>query len=109
MIIGQKSWGDVFPDEVKEMIDSGKKLQLIDVREPQEYANGHIPGAKLISLSQIAQRTSEIDRDVETIMICHSGNRSGMACDYLSQLGFTNLKNMVGGMSSWTGEVERGM
>ncbi|MBO8170837.1 MAG: rhodanese-like domain-containing protein [Bacillaceae bacterium] len=105
MFVDQK-WENITPDEVKQMIESGKPVQLIDVREPDEYASGHIPGAKLISLSEIAARASEIDPNQETIMICRSGNRSGMACEFLSQQGFKNLKNMVGGMMAWTGDVE---
>ncbi|QQE81087.1 rhodanese-like domain-containing protein [Alicyclobacillus sp. SO9] len=92
--------------DVKERIQSGKSVQIIDVREPGEFAGGHIPGAKLIPLGQIMQRTKEIDTNKETVVVCRSGSRSAMACQFLQQSGFKNVHNLMGGMMSWDGDIE---
>lgn len=92
--------------DVKEHLRSGSSLQIIDVREPHEFRNGHIPGAKLIPLGQLQRRLDEIDKQQETVLVCHSGNRSGVACDFLDRIGFRNVRNLMGGMSSWDGQVE---
>ncbi len=74
---------------------------IIDVREPSEWATGHIPGATLIPLGEIANRTNEVPRDRTVITVCHTGNRSAQARDILRQAGFTNVTSMTGGMTDW--------
>lgn len=98
-------WKDITPEEVKAMLNR-KDIQLIDVREIDEYRAGHIPGITHVSLSQFVERTGEIDPEKEVICVCRSGNRSGTACEYLSSLGYKKLHNMVGGMNKWSGEIE---
>jgi rhodanese-related sulfurtransferase len=90
--------------EVEQLI-TDKEVSLIDVREVDEVAAGKIPGIKNIPLSELTERVSEIEKDKEHIIICRSGNRSGKACAYLTQLGY-NVINMSGGMLEWEGEVE---
>ncbi|MCL6442664.1 MAG: rhodanese-like domain-containing protein [Alicyclobacillus sp.] len=92
--------------DVKERLGKGERLQIIDVREPSEVMSGKIPGAKNIPLAQIPRRMDEIDPNVETIVVCRSGSRSARACEYLMSQGFHQVRNMVGGMLSWTGDVE---
>ena|ERR1700730_9348112 len=82
-------------------------VHIIDVREEDEYAAGHIPGSKLIPLSVFAERHEEIDRNQEAIIICRSGNRSGKACEFLRAQGYTNMRSLTGGMLGWQGEVEK--
>lgn len=96
------------PVDVKERIRSGKKLQIIDVRQSGEYVSGHIPGAKLIPLNELPQRYKEIDTAEETVIVCHSGGRSSIACDFLQNAGYKNIHNLMGGMSRWDGDVQRG-
>lgn len=96
----------ISPRDVQSRLEKGEKLQIIDVREPGEVASGKIPGAKNIPLGQIPSRLNEISRNVETIMVCRSGGRSGRACEFLVGQGFGNVKNMTGGMLSWSGKVE---
>ncbi|ALS21505.1 MULTISPECIES: rhodanese-like domain-containing protein [Paenibacillus] len=91
----------ITPAEVKQRIESGEKLFILDVREPEEIALGMIPGAKSIPLMQIPERLAEIPQDGETILVCRSGNRSGRAYEYLEAQGFKGLKNMTGGMLEW--------
>ena len=90
-------------DELKARMDAGEKLNLIDCREPNEYAEFNI-GATLIPLGKF--QTFQIDeledlKNEEVIIHCRSGNRSGHACMLLDTMGFTNTKNVIGGMLEW--------
>ncbi len=89
--------------ELQERISNGEKLNLVDVREISEHNEFNIGGV-LIPLGKI--KTMEIDqlealKDQEIIFYCRSGNRSGQACQILDMLGFTNTKNLLGGMLAW--------
>lgn len=97
----------IHPVDVKERLKRGEKLTIVDVREDEEVATGKIPGAKHIRLNDLPQRYKEIDPGEETIMVCRSGNRSAVACEYLYGLGYRNVKNMMGGMNAWGGDVEK--
>lgn len=102
----KQKWEDITPDKVGGMVNNKADIQLIDVRELDEYEQGHIPNTKHIPLSQFVARIDEIDPNKEAIFVCRSGNRSGKACEYLSSLGYKKLKNMVGGMIEWEGHIE---
>ena len=99
---------EIQPDEVKERLAQNEKLHLIDVRELDEYEEGHIPGVTLIPLNALPQYLETLDKSLEYIMVCRRGNRSGVATELMLELGFTNPKNMVGGMLQWSGNVETG-
>lgn len=90
-------------EELKARMDAGEKLHVIDVREPDEYAEFNI-GAKLIPLGQIqAMQIDELEdlKNEELIIHCRSGKRSAVACLFLESMGFTNTKNVEGGMLAW--------
>ena len=90
-------------EEVKKRLDAGESLHLLDVREPHEHADFNI-GGTLLPLGRIQQMdTDEIEnwKDDEVIVYCRSGNRSGMASMMLETAGFTNVKNLTGGMLAW--------
>lgn len=94
---------NITPEEVKKRLDIGELLNLIDVREPHENAEFNI-GGKLVPLGKIqSMQIDDIEdlRNKEVILYCRSGNRSGMAAMTLDQLGFTNTKNLTGGMLAW--------
>ncbi len=76
---------------------------LLDVREPEEYAAMHAPNAKLIPLSELEARISEIDsyRDKPVVVMCRSGRRSAKAVEELKDAGFTQVSNMKGGITAW--------
>jgi rhodanese-related sulfurtransferase len=99
---------DITPAELAEKIAANAdEVILIDVREPYEWQVGHLPTARHIPLAQVPQRLVEIPKDVEVIMICRSGGRSARAQDYLlRQAGYTNVKNLVGGMQRWARDVD---
>src|SRR3989442_13639600 len=90
-------------EEVKQRLDAGEQLHLLDVREPHENAEFNI-GGTLFPLGKIqSMQTEDIEdlKNEEVICYCRSGNRSGMAAMMLEQFGFTNTKNLVGGMLAW--------
>ena len=89
--------------ELKNRMDAGEKINLIDVREPHENADFNI-GGQLIPLGKIqTMQTDDIEdlKEEEVILYCRSGNRSGQACLLLDTFGFTNTKNLTGGMLAW--------
>lgn len=88
-----------------EVLSLGHEVVFCDVREPEEFAQGHIPSALWIPLGELASRFAEIPRDQEVIMVCHSGRRSHRACEFLISQGYTQTINLLGGMLQWTGEV----
>ncbi|MCM3271946.1 sulfurtransferase TusA family protein [Paenibacillus elgii] len=89
-------------EEVHSKVSSGEDVHVIDVREPAEYAFGHIPGALSIPLGQPEDNAAELDPDKEYYVVCRTGNRSDMACQLLSEKGFQHVKNVIPGMSEWT-------
>lgn len=91
----------ILPSEIKERLDRGEQLAIVDVREDEEVASGIIPGAKHIPLAQLPDRLSEIPQVEELILVCRSGNRSGRAISFLEAQGYKGLKNMTGGMLEW--------
>ena len=95
--------------ELKQRLDAGEDIHLLDVREPEENAEFNI-GGTLIPLGQIRyMQTDEIDdwKDEEIVVYCRSGNRSGIATQFLEQMGFAHVKNLVGGMLAWKEMEER--
>jgi rhodanese-related sulfurtransferase len=90
-------------EELKRRLDTGEKLNIVDVREPYENAEFNI-GGTLVPLGKIqTMQIEELDdlKDQEIILYCRSGNRSGQACMFLEMMGFKNTKNLVGGMLAW--------
>jgi len=95
---------EITPEEVLAKIEKGEKLQIIDVREVEEWEAGHIKQAKLIPLGFLPHRMDELDKDTPIVMVCRSGARSHTATQYVTEQGF-DAANMVGGMLAWPGEV----
>lgn len=94
---------EITVDELKSRVDAGEKLNVIDVREPNEYAEANI-GAKLIPLGNVmSMQVDDLEdlKNEEVIVHCRSGMRSAQACLMLDQMGFTNTKNVVGGILAW--------
>jgi rhodanese-related sulfurtransferase len=85
-------------------------LQLIDVREPQEIAIAVLPGFQVFPLSQSAEwmatLPTQLDPQGETYVICHHGMRSAQMCQWLTQQGFTNVKNIAGGIDAYAAVVD---
>jgi len=93
--------------ELHARLRNGDDLQLIDVRQPEEYAFCRIEGSVLIPLGELAQRAGEIDPDRPTVLICHHGVRSMQALAYLQHRHeLTNLLNLRGGIHAWSVQVD---
>lgn len=95
----------ISPEEVKSLLEAGKQLNIIDVRETGEVASGKIPTAVNIPLGILPLRYQELDKSKEYVMVCRSGGRSSQATLFLEDKGL-NVINMAGGMLAWSGEVE---
>ncbi len=92
--------------ELKTKIQDKQQLILLDVREPNEFEFAHIDGSVLIPLNQIPQRLREIDIDQDIVLICHHGMRSMQAANFLAQVGYKMISNLVGGIDAWSIEVD---
>ena len=92
--------------ELKAKIDRGDKFTLIDVREPHEYAIAKIPGAKLVPLATVKDRLHEFDTADDIVVQCKMGGRSAQALQVLKQAGFKKVKNLVGGITAWSNDVD---
>ncbi len=96
----------VTPSELKQELDSGKEVFILDVREPHEYEICCLEGATLIPLGQVPARLEELNREHDIVVMCRSGARSGKAAQYLAQKGFPKVRNLTGGILAWSDEVD---
>jgi len=92
-------------DQVRRYLDEREpeSFALLDVRQPEEYGQEHIPGAKLVPLGELPDRIGELDRKMTTIVYCRSGARAGSATGLMMNAGFDDVWNMTGGMLAWQG------
>src|SRR5919197_3400191 len=98
---------EITATELKQRLDQGDDIQIIDVREPHEYEIGKIPDSKLIPLGQVLNRMNEIDSNRETVVHCKMGGRSAKAIEALTRAGFPGrLTNLKGGITAWSNEVD---
>jgi rhodanese-related sulfurtransferase len=75
---------------------------ILDVRQPDEWAAGHIPDATLIPLGELAARVADVPQDRQVVVVCRSGNRSAQGRDILLAAGYPSVTSMAGGMNDWT-------
>ncbi|MCA1815369.1 MAG: hypothetical protein LC746_02975 [Acidobacteria bacterium] len=98
---------EITATELKQRLDRGDDLQIIDVREPNEYETARLEGTKLIPLAQVVNRMNEIDPGSETVVHCKGGVRSAKAIEALQRAGFAGrLVNLKGGITAWSNEVD---
>ena len=93
----------VSADDAATALASRTDLVLLDVRTPEEFADGHVDGATLIDFygADFADQLAELDRDASYVVYCRSGNRSGQTVDLMQQLGFTDVQDVEGGVLAW--------
>ncbi len=96
-------------EELKQRLDRGEDVFILDVRNPEEIQICRLPGSTVIPLPTLPQRFGELDRDREIIVHCKSGVRSQKAIHFLRQQGFAKLKNLTGGILAWADRIDRGM
>ncbi|ODU37569.1 MAG: sulfurtransferase [Thiobacillus sp. SCN 63-374] len=97
------------PAELAAHLQTGHAPVLLDVREPWEWNLCHLPDAILIPMRELPVRLHELDKDAETVVICHHGVRSYHAARYLETLGFGDVVNLSGGVAAWADEVDPAM
>ena len=96
----------ISPKELKARLDKGDNLVLLDVREDWEYSLAKIDGSILVPLGTLPQSLTRLNRESEIIAICHHGMRSADATNFLLQQGFSNVKNLMGGIDAWSIQVD---
>jgi rhodanese-related sulfurtransferase len=97
---------EILPSDVKQRLDRGEKMMLIDVREPHEYAICHIEGAILIPMGTIPANLQKLDTDEDVICFCHHGMRSMDVANWLRAQGVKSAKSMAGGIDRWSLEID---
>lgn len=100
---------EITPAQVKARMDGGDDFVLVDVREQHEWDICNIDGAKLIPLSEFEDRIDELDSDADIVVHCKMGGRSAKVQDILYANGYSNVKNMVGGITRWADDVDASM
>ncbi len=94
------------PLQIKEILESGEKIRLIDVREEWEYKIAKIPGSELMPLSRFVEFIPSLDPKDKIIVYCHKGVRSLNVCYYLFNAGFDRIINLNGGIDAWVDEID---
>lgn len=93
-------------EELKGRMDRGENVFVLDVRNPEEFQICRIPGSKLLPLPELPQRFAELDKNREMVVHCKSGMRSAKAVQFLTQQGFSKLKNLKGGILAWIDRID---
>ena len=96
-------------EQLKEQLDNGTTMQLLDVRETWEYEICHIEPSINIPMSEIPKVLDDIDPDKTTIIICHHGMRSFQVAQYLESQGFDDVGNLEGGIAAWATTIDQSM
>ena len=92
----------ITPRELKEKLDAGNRPELLDVRESWEFELARIQGSRLIPLSDLPDRFTELDPAAETVVICHHGSRSAYVTQALERAGFVKVLNLEGGLDAYS-------
>lgn len=90
-------------------MEAGESPELLDIREDWEVDIASLPGARHIPMGEIPDRVTELDRDTELVVYCHSGVRSQQVVMFLERAGFTRVHNLDGGIHAWAQAVDPGM
>lgn len=98
--------GEIFPRQLKERMERGDALLILDVREPEEIALAPFPDATHIPMGEVPGRMSELDPQRETVVVCHHGIRSAQVAGYLATIGFARVLNLTGGIDAWSVTVD---
>jgi rhodanese-related sulfurtransferase len=93
---------NITASRLKARLDVGDRPVLLDVREPWEFDLARIEGSKLIPMSELAERITELDPGTETVVVCHHGNRSSYVTQALQRVGFEKVLNLEGGLDAYS-------
>ena len=99
---------EITPRELAQHLENGRSVRLIDVRQPWENQVARLPESVLIPLNELPRRAGEVPADPSALIVvyCHHGIRSLSAADYLSRLGYYNVRSLAGGIDAWSCEVD---
>ncbi len=96
---------EIQPEELKRKLDARENVYVLDVRDPDEYAQSNL-GGNLIPLAELPKRLGELDPGQEIVCHCKMGGRGGKATELLMQNGFKNVKNLAGGLFAWSERID---
>jgi adenylyltransferase/sulfurtransferase len=96
-------------EELKQKLDLGENITLLDVREPHEWPISDLPEAIKIPLGQLQQRYSELAQDADLVVYCRTGGRSAQAVQFLQQRGYGKAANLTGGINRWAEAIDLSM
>ena len=101
----------ITPEALQEWLGDGARARplLLDVREPWEFQTCRLADSQHVPMGEIPARLAELDAQVETVVICHHGNRSFHVAQFLEQQGFPRVYNLAGGLDAWARNVDRNM
>lgn len=94
-------------EELQSKLEANENMMVLDVRETAEYAFNHIPNAISIPLGELEARMNELNQDQTIYIVCRTGSRSDLAAQKLAENGFSNVLNVIPGMSQWIGKTDR--
>jgi len=100
---------EISPENLHSLLQSGDDIQLLDVREPHEFAINRLEGALLIPLGDLPKRLAELDRTKKLVAYCLVGSRSADACELLHAAGFGSVANLTGGIRAWGARIDSTM
>lgn len=92
---------EISAEQLKPMMDSDNNLLVVDVREKDEYRQGHLQGSVLIPMSEFTSHLNELPKEKEIVVVCETGARSAQVADYLVQQGYKQVYDLTGGLSAW--------
>lgn len=103
-----KTKAEITPKELKQRLDKGEDLVILDIREAQELAICKLNNTKHIPMGELAQRLNELEsyKDRDIVVYCRSGGRSGQCVHYMKQHGFDGALNLVGGILAWSDDID---
>lgn len=93
--------------ELQGILEGNREVLVLDVRESAEFAFGHIAGAQSLPLGDVETSLSDLNKEAEIYVVCRTGNRSDLVAQKLSKAGFTQVVNVIPGMSEWNGSIEK--
>lgn len=94
-------------EELQSKLEANENMMVLDVRETAEYAFNHIPNAISIPIGELEARMNELNQDQTIYIVCRTGSRSDLAAQKLAENGFSNVLNVIPGMSQWIGKTDR--
>ena len=92
-------------EELKERLDQGDELFILDCREPREYEISRVPESTLIPMGELRDRVDDLEKEREIVVVCRTGKRSAMVTHFLRNQGF-EAKNLVGGVNEWADKID---